>query len=456
MFVGRKRELARLEAEYRSRGSAFVPIYGRRRVGKTELIRRFIADKSAIFHVGKVAPPGPQRREFLVQAARLLDEPLIAQLPADDWRQALELLDRFDSTRGKLVLVFDEFQWTAQASPELPSLLQELWDRRWRDSGHMFLILCGSYVGFMEREVLGRQSPLFGRRTAQLRLEPFRFDEAALFHPRWSREDQARAYFVCGGVPAYLRRFDDGRSVEVNIREQILSPTAAMHREPEFLLREELREVERYFAVLMAVAMGARTMKDVSRETDIDERGLYYYVQQLVELGYLERQHPLSTRRAKSRRKFRLVLRDPLLKFWFRFVFPDQSHLAEVGPNAYFRDVVRTALPSYFGVCFESLCREALPRIYEREGVTTAYEVGGYWDKKVQIDLVGMRDDDWTDLGECKWGPVSSGKRLAEELASKAKRFPNARNASLGLRAFVRRKPKSLPTDVRWYSLDEL
>lgn len=144
------------------------------------------------------------------------------------------------------------------------------------------------------------------------------------------------------------------------------------------------------------------------------------------------------------------------MKFWFRFVFPDQSHLAEVGPNAYFRDIVRSALPSYFGMCFESLCREALPKLYEQEGVATGYEVGSYWDKKVQIDLVGMRDDDWTDLGECKWGPVFSGNKLAQELASKAKRFPNARNASLGLRAFVRKKPKSLPDGVRWHSLDEL
>lgn len=455
MFIGRGRELGVLEGAYSAADSAFVPIYGRRRVGKTELIRRFVDDKRAIFHVGKVSPPGPQQREFLVQAARLLDEPLIGQLPADDWSRALDALDRYEGA-GKLVLVFDEFQWTAQASPELPSLLQERWDHGWRDSGRMFLILCGSYIGFMEREVLGKESPLFGRRTAQLRLEPFRHDEAALFHPRWSREDQARAYFLCGGVPAYLRRLDDSRSLEVNIRQQILEPSAAMHREPEFLLREELREVERYFAVLMAVATGGSTMKEVSARTDIDERALYYYVQQLVELGYVERRHPLSERRKKSPRKFRLSLCDPLLRFWFRFVFPDQSYLAEVGPDDYFRDVVRSELPSYFGTCFESLCRGALPQLYRREGVATAYEVGSYWDKQVQIDVVGVRDDDWTDIGECKWGTVRSGKRLAEEIRAKARAFPNPRNATLGLRAFTRRKPRGATEDVIWHELDDL
>lgn len=455
MFVGRDRELAWLERQYASSGACFVPIYGRRRVGKTELIRKFAAGKPTLFHVGKTSPAAPQLREFLRQAARAVDDPLIARLPPDDWRTALETLDRHRAG-GKLVVVFDEFQWTVQASPELPSLLQELWDLRWRDAGRIFLILCGSYIGFMEREVLGEKSPLFGRRTGQIRLEPLPFREAAAFHPRWSLADRAAAYFLCGGVPAYLRNLDDARSIALNIRDVLLDPSAALHREPEFLLREELREVERYFAVLLAIATGFTSMKQVAERTVIDERALYYYVQQLVELGYIERRHPLSDRKKKSPRKFRLSLSDPLLRFWFRFVFPDQSYLAEVGPAAFYRETVKPDLPAYFGSCFERLCREALPTLYARDGVTTAWEVGEYWDKTVQVDVVGLRDDNWTDLGECKWQAVRAAGALASELVSKAGRFPNPRGATVALHAFVRQKPARLDDRVRWHDLADL
>lgn len=133
--------------------------------------------------------------------------------------------------------------WIAEASPELPSVLQELWDRNWSRSGRVLLILCGSYIGFMEREVLGRHSPLFGRRTGQILLRSFNHLEAARFHPRFSIVDQARVYAICGGVPAYLLAFDSAQSVEQNLIGQVLNENAALAREPEFLLREELRNL---------------------------------------------------------------------------------------------------------------------------------------------------------------------------------------------------------------------
>src|SRR5688572_18665207 len=175
-FVGRVEELHLLEEAWRRRESAFIPIYGRRRVGKSELILHFLRSKQAIYHVGKVAPAGLQLREFLEESARALGEPLLAQLPATDWRATLEAVTG-RARSGKLAIVLDEFQWTTGASPELPSVLQELWDRKWRKSGQVMLILCGSFVGFMEREVLGRKSPLFGRRTAQIHLQPFDYRE---------------------------------------------------------------------------------------------------------------------------------------------------------------------------------------------------------------------------------------------------------------------------------------
>lgn len=216
-FVGRATELAELAGAWTGPRSAFIPIYGRRRTGKSRLIVEFAVGKPAIYHVGKQGPAPLQRREFLQLAAVTLDEPLLAQVPVETWAEAFRLVDERWKGPGKLLIALDEFQWTTESSPELPSVIQEAWDRRWQKSGKIMLILCGSYLGFMEREVLGKKSPLFGRRTAQLLLRPFGFRESAAFHPGWSHADHAQAYFVCGGLPAYLECFDRDRSIEQNL-----------------------------------------------------------------------------------------------------------------------------------------------------------------------------------------------------------------------------------------------
>lgn len=436
-FIGRRRELQMLEAAYASTASAFVPVYGRRRVGKSELILRFLRGKPSVYYVGKQATPSMQMHELLLQAASSLEEPLLAGYSTSNWKTTLTaIVDRWRGP-GKLVLALDEFQWTAAASPELPSVLQELWDRQWRASGSIVLILCGSMVGFMEREVLGKSSPLFGRRTGQIALRPFGYQEAAEFHPTLSTVERARTYFICGGIPLYLRCFSPSCSVETNIAATLLNEFAPLYREPEFLLREELREVETYYAVLMALASGSATNKMIAAETGIGERGLHYYLQQLVELGYVARGHPLIGR-LPAARHVRYSLDDPLLRFWFRFVYPNISLIHQRGAQQALRDRIRPGLEAYYGQCFERLCREALPVLYDRENVAASFQVGEYWDKTTQIDVVGYRDDGWTDLGECKWGAVRSIPRLREELEGKVRAYPNSRGATIGRRLFIR------------------
>lgn len=444
-FVGRKAELAVLEESLQARESGFVPIYGRRRVGKSELILQFMGRRPGLYFLGKKAPADLQIREFLQQAASLLEEPLLADHPARTWRDALAAVtDRWKSGK-KLILVFDEFQWTAGASPELPSVLQEFWDCRWSRDGSVLLILCGSLIGFMVRDVLGRSSPLFGRRTAQILLRPLSFREAAQFQPGYSLVDRARTYFVCGGIPLYLKLFTPGRSVEKNIEANLLDEFAPLHHEPDFLVREELREVENYYAVLLAVASGNHTGQAIARETGIDQRAQHYYLKNLLDLGYLARRYPL-TGKAPGKRHGRYVLDDPLLRFWFRFVYPNTSVIQHKGGAAAFQARIRPELEAYFGLCFERLCREALPALYNQEGVNAAFEIGEYWDRNSQFDVVGFRDDGWTDLGECKWGTVRSAGRLLRDLEAKVPLYPNPRNATVGLRVFTRNRLKTAPS----------
>jgi uncharacterized protein len=457
-FMGRARELATLEAAFQSPESAFIPLYGRRRVGKSALLTRFVGTHRGIYFVGKQAAPELQLREFLTEAAVTLGEPLLAQLTLDGWGSALDAVVERWRGPGKLILAFDEFQWMAEASPELPSVLQQRWDRRWQERGDVLLILCGSYIGFMEREVLGRRSPLFGRRTAQILLRPFPFREAALFHGGYSRVDQARVYFLCGGIPAYLKRFDPRHSVETNVVRELLDPSGALHREGDFLLREELREVATYYGILSSLAAGVNTSAAIARAGGLDPRALHYYLGQLLELGYIAKRYPLWSGRPAAR-DVRYEIADPLLTFWFRFVSPNTSALASRGPQATFNDRVRPHLDAYFGHAFERLCREALPELYRREQVSASFEVGEFWSKDVQIDVVGLRDDGWTDLGECKWGRVESATELAREIEAKLAGFPNPRNATIGRRVFTRAPvapTSAAKTDLRWHDLEDL
>ncbi len=457
-FIGRRRELAVLEDAWKNPGSAFIPIYGRRRVGKSELILRFLDGKPGIFFLGKQAPAALQIREFLDEAAAALDDPVLAGFSNQAWGPALDAVVSRKPAGSKLILALDEFQWTAGASPELPSLLQERWDRRWRRSGDVILILCGSYVGFMEREVLGRNSPLFGRRTAQIQLKPFGFREAAEFHPGYGLADRARTYFLCGGVPFYLQHFSDRCSVETNIARELLTEHAPLFREGEFLLREELREMESYYAILNAVASGHATNRAIARASGLDPRRLNYYLQQLRELGYLRRRYPLTGDRPAAR-QVRWDLDDPLLRFWFQFIFPNTSYILHMGARQALADRIRPRLDAYFGLCFERLCREALPDLYRREGVTAAFEIGEYWSKSSQVDVVGLRDDAWTDLGECKWDTVRSPRRVERELDQRAADYPNHRGATLGRRIFARRVPAAAQGGsgaVCWHGLEDL
>ena len=457
-FIGRVKELDLLARAFESPRAEFIPIYGRRRVGKSELILKFMAGRPGVYYLGQQSPAALQVREFLEESARALDMPLLAELRAMDWREALSTVAaQWERTRpgSKLILALDEFQWIAASSPDLISALQECWDRRWKGAGNVMLLLCGSYLGFMEREVLGRTSPLFGRRTAQIHLQPFGYLEAARFHPRWSETDRAKAYFLVGGLPQYLLCLDDARSIEHNVRRHLLDEFAPLFHEPTFLLREELREIAPYHAVLFAAASGPGAVRDIAATAGMPDRNLNYYLQQLVDLGYLRRRYPLDRRRPNPK-QVRFGIGDPLLRFWFRFIFPNMSLIRSAGGASAFAERVAPSLDAWFGSGFERLCREALPLIYASEGVAAGYEVGEYWNKTARIDVVGLREDHWTDLGECKWGPVRSPRALETELDRKAEAFPNPRGATFGRRYFVRRKPAAREGASGWHSLRDL
>lgn len=431
-----------------------IPVYGRRRVGKTELLLRFIVDKPAVYFSATRKLREPQLAEFMRAAAAALSRPELAAAVPATWDAALRLVVAAAPRGRKLVLVLDEFQWLCESSPELPSVIQQLWDLEWQRGNQIMLVLCGSVIGFMEREVLGARAPLHGRRTADLRIEPFGLREAADFHPRWSREEQARVYFVCGGIPAYLQRFDPQRSVVQGLIGEVFEIDGFFQREPEFLLREELAEVKQAASVLEAIALGRQAQGEIARAVGLTASALAPHLRNLVGLGYLERVAPLSPRRPpRTAVVYRIA--DALLRFWFRFVAPDLSTLRRLTPAHAFDQLVAPQWEAFCGDGFERLCREALPLLYDAEGVTGRVQIGEYWDRTIQVDVVGLRSDGWIDLGECKWSGPQSAADAAREIQRKAASYP-AEDRTIRRHLFFRRAPRARPSETMIHDLAEL
>lgn len=454
-FVGRAAELAALERQYRRDSGAFVPVYGRRRVGKTELLVRFCRGKQAVYFAATQGTAAQQLRSFMRTAALALGNALLAEVTVRDWDHALELVLRAANPARRLVLVLDEFQWLCESAPELPSVLQKRWDQDWQRKRGPFLILCGSYIGFMEREVLGHKSPLFGRRTGQLQLRPLSYLEAGELFPRWSREDRARAWFVCGGVPAYLKTFSQERSIDQNLIEAFLEVDAPLMREAEFLLREELRDVASYATLIEGLAAGHVSPTLLSRYSGVPVPRVMYFLNTLLELGYVERRLPLVPGRA-SRKTTRYAIGDPLLRFWFRFVAPHFSAIRQGSSARVFQQLVAPGLEAFYGAGFEALCREALPGLLRDERVVADVQVGEFWSTSAQLDVVGLRADRWVELGECKWGTPGSVTSVLATLREAATDYPS-KGLTVRYRLFTRRPVRAaLPPDVRAHDLDAL
>ncbi|PWU17732.1 MAG: hypothetical protein C5B50_10675 [Verrucomicrobia bacterium] len=453
-FVGRVAELTLLDSHYRSAKSALLPIYGRRRVGKSRLITEFMRDKPHIYFLGKRTTSELQLEEFRQAAQLCLRNEALEHARFSTWQEALQTVTRLWQHKQKLVLVLDELQWTAEASAELPSVLQGLWDREWKGRRNIMLILCGSQLGFMEREVLGRKSPLFGRRSDQIRLGCLSYPEAAQMLAHYSETDRASMYFMVGGVPAYLERFTAGRSLHRAIVEEFCSELKFFGLEPHFLLREELRDPARYFTILTYLAEGRMRQKELAEKSKIEARVLATYLETLTELGYVSKAHPVLPG-AISPHRVLYEIADPLLRFWFRFVFPN-TQLCQPGQEQnVFNQCIRPNLESYFGVCFEKLCQESLAASYRKQGILWE-RIGSYWDARVQIDVVGLRKDNWLDLGECKWGLGASFASLAKEMERKILLYPNKADLSIGRHLFIRQKPRQKCQCFQVHSLPDL
>lgn len=464
-FHNRDRELGFLAAQTPDDGAALVVLYGRRRTGKTSLLRHFARDRRAVFFVADTCSRADQLAAFSQTAFESLGEAQLDGTAFPSWEAAL----RFVASRAErepLLLVLDEFSYLCDSDRSLPSVIQRLWDAELSQT-KLHIILCGSYVSFMERRLLGAKTPLYGRRTGDWLLEPFRFRDSRLFFPDQSMERQIEIYGVLGGVPAYLERFDSERTLRDNIIQQILSRGAPLHSEPRFLLMQELRDPHTYFSICRAVAFGRTTPNEIAQAAGLADRSVAgRYLQILRDLHIIERRTPSTERNPERTRRGRYRLSDSFLRFWFRFVLPNMSALEAGDPVDVFESKVAPHLDQHVSSAFEDVAQQHLWQLQQDGQLPARYDrIGGWWRGDAEVDVVAVADEGALLLGECKWSKHPVGIDVLDALIAKTElvvrevrtRRPQTRYALWSRAGFTRAlAQRARQDDVLLFDLDAL
>jgi AAA+ ATPase superfamily predicted ATPase len=415
MFINRVTELSLLEKNYASSQAGLFVLYGRRRVGKTELLAHFCAGKRHIFFVAdQVSEPLLRTNLSAVVNATLFGPGQVGAV-YNTWDDLFTTLARQAQTE-RLVLVLDEFPYMVAAHPPLASILQRFWDQVLKNTKIM-LILCGSYIGMMEETILGYRAPLYGRRTAQYLLGPLEFFDAQLFFDKFEPDDRLRTYAVYGGTPAYLQTIQPGQTLERNILEDILERGSLLYDEVRFLLQQELREPRNYYAVLQAIAAGNTRPNEIKQASGLDN--ITAYLETLQQLHLVERCVPVTETQPHKSRRGIYRLKDNFLRFWFRFVLPNWSQLERGAKSIVWENAIAPEMDHFAAPIFEQVCQQ----FFWRQGLAgrlpfIPQKIGSWWQANQEIDLV-LLDAGNAMLVECKWTSRMVGIDIFQELEGK-------------------------------------
>lgn len=429
MFVGRKRELDKLNTLYAGDSFEFAVVYGRRRVGKTTLIREFLKDKESVYYM---AVEGTKKENLRGLSAAFLMQGKNNAPAAEsyvefrDYEAALAYIDLLAGEHRRIVIAIDEYPYLAASYPTISSLVQKHIDECWKDS-RLFLILCGSSMSFMEEQVLGYKSPLYGRRTAQFKIRPFTFWEAGEMLKDYSAQDRALLYGVTGGIPEYLSRIDGTKDVHENIIRLFFDESGRLFEEPINLMKQELREPMTYHSIISAIASGASRLNEIATKTGLESGGCSNQLSSLIALQIVKKEVPM-TQNANSRSTL-YSLEDSMHLFWYRFVRPNSSSImCGVGRQIY-ETVVMPQNDDFMGRIFETICRQYLflPEIYGKLPFPIG-QIGRWWGnnararRQEEIDLMAISGETVL-FGECKWRNEKIGRQVVERLLERGELF---------------------------------
>ncbi len=429
MFVGRHQELEQLNQAYQENDFQFTVIYGRRRIGKTSLINEFLKDKKSIYYVALEENAEDNLKRFSDAISIFKNTDQGGKEKFANFEECFKEITHL-AQKQCVILVIDEFPYLAKAYPTISSMLQSYIDHEFKET-NLFLILCGSSMSFMERQVLGYQSPLYGRRTLALKLEPFKLSEAHEMLPKLSKEDAFIINTVCGGVPQYLSYMSDSMSVADNIKKNFLSKSGRLFDEPNNLLQQELRDPTNYNSIINAIASGASKHSKIAQSAHLQTGPLTTYLNNLIDLGIVEKKLPVTEQKKSKSKNIVYRICDGMFRFWYTFV-GKQTDLIERGLTDLAWVKVQKGLSDFMGPEFEKYSQDFMwsQDMNEKIVPNPFIHLGNWWgtDKRthqqVELDIVGFSDDERDGyFGECKWKNEPISRSVLEKLITNSEIF---------------------------------
>ena len=425
MFIGREAELDFLEKRYNEKKGQLIVLYGRRRVGKTETLREFCKGKPHVFFSCTQSMDKVQLAKFSKQ---LLREGIPASRYVsefDDWEKAFRAILDLPYGEKKKLIVIDEFPYMCRGNKSIPSILQNLWDTVFKDSNVM-IILCGSAMSFMEKELLAEKNPLYGRATGIYKMTGMGFYDVIRFFPDYSERDKVLAYAILGGIPHYLNQFDSELSVAENIKRNILTKGSVLYSEVDFLLHQELRETPIYNSIIEAVALGNTRLNDISKKSLVENTSkTSVYLKNLMELGIVEREFSVDVgtkERANSNRgTYRLT--DNFFRFWYAFGFGNFSQLEDGDVEGVYEYLIEPSLNEFASLAFEDICKEFVRKLQKKNALPFRYIKMERWMGKTTVRDKNAKNG--LKMAETEVDILAVGKGAKEYLVGECK-FKNS------------------------------
>jgi hypothetical protein len=415
-FINRERELSFLESKYAEDRSQFVILWGKRRVGKTELVKQFVRDKPHVYFLSESTSEQEQLIRFSKAIGHFFGEPLLETRGFSSWEESFQYVK---AKKERFILAIDEFPYLILSNPAITSIFQKAWDEYWHDS-RIFLIMLGSSMAMMENEVLGYRSPLYGRRTGQWRVDPMTFSSVSNFRRNRSFEDKLSHYSVAGGIPAYWLQFNSKLNFWKNVEHNVLKKGQMLYDEVEFILREELREPRYYFALLQAISLGKRKLSEIVNATGLRQPVANKYLGVLSDLKVVERELPVTVEKPLKSKKGLYRITEEFFEFWFKFVFTGRGEL-EMGRSDIVLDRIRQRFNQHLSLSYEKVAKEVIWNHSER--FFPIAKIGKWWDKNEEIDLVATNPEMNAILcSEVKWSNKPVGINIYAALKDKARK----------------------------------
>ena len=422
MFVGRVKELNKLNEFWKAEKFQCVVIYGRRRVGKTVLINEFIKNKPSIFFAGLETGSAENLKNLSRAIFEFNKGDNIGDTPIyPDYSSAFDAVFRM-AEKEKLILVIDEYPYLEKSHKGVSSIIQNLIDK-YRETSKLYLILCGSSMSFMENHVLGYKSPLYGRRTAQFKIMPFNFFETAEYFKKFNAFNLMAIYGITGGIPHYLEKMDENISVEENIINSFFDPSSFLFEEPLNLLKQEVRESGLYNSIISAIAAGSTKSVEISSKVRIDSSVFATYAANLISLGIIKKETPITE---DTSRKTIYTVDDGMFRFWHRFIPDNLAAISRgMGEQAFRR--IAPQIPAFLGKTFENVCSQYLWELNKKGETPFLFSKLGRWwgnnpvkKEEAEIDIIAFADNKHAIFAECKWTNEAIGENVLQTLIDRS------------------------------------